>query len=379
MKRLIIIIFVLFLGAAPSISIAQDNNGGVSGDFYADLSPYGTWIQLNDGVTVWHPLHVRHDWSPYRYGHWIWTDDGWYWDSDEPYGDIVYHYGRWYDDDYYGWIWVPDDVWAPAWVEWRYDDDYIGWAPLAPYASFSIGAGISFSAGFVTPISYWHFVGYHYMCDPYVYRYYVPDRDRYRIYSDTRYHTNYGYSNGRVINRGVDVDYVRQRGGRIDERRIQAVSDPRNTGGRGNDNVVRAYMPSREQLSRPVSGNVEIKRASRPSSLDVSRISVGNRNFVARNENNTPAGNREFNRIENNTPNRVSPRENRGNTRNSNRPQNRIQNNQPQRMSRPQVMHNNRPQVMQNNRPQPRVQNNVQRRASPPQVRREGGGNNRRR
>jgi len=27
---------------------------------------------------------------------------------------------------------MPDDVWGPAWVEWRYDDEYIGWAPLRP-------------------------------------------------------------------------------------------------------------------------------------------------------------------------------------------------------------------------------------------------------
>jgi hypothetical protein len=412
MKRLVIVFFILILSTAPGVSFAQDD-GGVSEEFYASLSPYGTWIQLDNGLTVWRPVNMQRDWSPYRYGHWIWTNDGWYWDSDEPFGSIVYHYGRWYDDDYYGWIWVPDNVWAPAWVEWRYNDDYIGWAPLAPYADFSIGVGISFSTSFITPISYWHFVGYHHMCDPYVYHYYIPDHERYRIYSDTRYRTNYGYSNGHVINRGVDVDFVRQRGGgRITERRIQAVSDPRSAGGRGNDNVVRAFMPSREQLVRTENRNVEIKRATRPSSLDISKVSIGgSRNAVARENRNNPSAIREPNRIDNRMPGREVQRENPGVLRENNRQQGRVSNNQPGRMIRPQVRQENmpqqrvqrqpqvrqesrpqqrvqsrpqvrqeirpqprvqsRPQVRQEIRPQPRVQNNVQRRESPPQVKRE--------
>jgi hypothetical protein len=402
MKRLVIVFVIMILCAASKVSIAQDDENGY---FYESLSPYGSWIELNDGVTVWRPVHMQRGWTPYRYGHWVWTDDGWYWDSDEPYGYIVYHYGRWYDDDYYGWIWVPDNVWAPAWVEWRYNDNYIGWAPLTPYASFSIGLGISFSNNYETPYSYWHFVGYNRMCDPNVYNYYVPDHDRYRIYSDTRYRTNYGYSNGRVINRGVDVDYIRQRGGgRIVENRIQRVDNPRNAGGRSNGNVVRAFIPTREQMGRSDSRNVEIKRATRSSTLDISRVNIGSRNPVTRNENNN-APNREINRSENIAPSREAPANVRENSRQQNniqnvQPENRIQNTQPGRTNRNQVRSYNRPQQnvqsqqQQRTQPQQRVQsqpqvrqqgsaprqnvqqNNVQKRESAPQVKRESNNNN---
>ena len=40
------------------------------------------------------------------------------------------------------WVWVPDDVWGPAWVSWRYGDDYVGWAPLPPRARWVAGVGL---------------------------------------------------------------------------------------------------------------------------------------------------------------------------------------------------------------------------------------------
>ena len=41
--------------------------------------------------------------------------------SDEPYGWVVYHYGRWVWTDRWGWMWVAGYDWAPpAWVEWCY-------------------------------------------------------------------------------------------------------------------------------------------------------------------------------------------------------------------------------------------------------------------
>src|SRR5688572_32433779 len=41
------------------------------------------------------------------------TDDGWFWDSDERFGWATYHYGRWINHRYYGWVWVPGTEWAP--------------------------------------------------------------------------------------------------------------------------------------------------------------------------------------------------------------------------------------------------------------------------
>ena len=288
MKRLLILSFILALSLTLKTNAQGPDNAGF-GYFYSSLSPYGTWIQLDGGVNVWRPVHMRSDWLPYKYGRWIWTDDGWYWDSDEPYGYIVFHYGRWYHDDYYGWIWVPDNVWAPAWVEWRYDNDYIGWAPLPPYATFSINFGIRFSVNFSTPYSHWHFVKYRYMCDRDVYRYYVPERFKYRVFSETRYRTNYGYSDGRVINRGVDVDFIRKRSGsRILERNIERVDNPRDlTNSRDrNSGAVRAYVVPKDQMERTADRNFEVKRGTRPSSLDVNRLEIGRSSTSGENRSN---------------------------------------------------------------------------------------------
>jgi hypothetical protein len=109
--------------------------------FYSSLAPYGEWVNTGYGA-CWRPHYVVQHWRPYLYGRWVWTDYGWYWASEEPFGWAVFHYGRWVYDDYYGWIWPPDKVWGPSWVEWRYDDDYVGWAPLPPQASYSVNVGI---------------------------------------------------------------------------------------------------------------------------------------------------------------------------------------------------------------------------------------------
>ena len=101
-------------------------------DFYAPLTPYGTWVNFSTYGRCWHPTEVGADWRPYSNGSWEWTDAGWYWASDEPWAWACYHYGSWYYDTDYGWIWIPGTDWSPAWVTWRYSDDYVGWAPCGP-------------------------------------------------------------------------------------------------------------------------------------------------------------------------------------------------------------------------------------------------------
>jgi hypothetical protein len=95
------------------------------------LDRYGTWIDVPAYGTVWRP-HVSPDWRPYVYGHWAWSDQGWVWVGYEPYAWIVYHYGSWYNDRGYGWVWVPAYDWSPAQVTWASSDDYVAWAPLSP-------------------------------------------------------------------------------------------------------------------------------------------------------------------------------------------------------------------------------------------------------
>jgi hypothetical protein len=101
-------------------------------DFYQPLSPYGEWVVVGDYGRCWRPARVEAGWRPYSNGHWELTDDGWFWASDEPWAWATYHYGRWELAGNYGWIWVPQTQWAPAWVSWREGGGYVGWAPLPP-------------------------------------------------------------------------------------------------------------------------------------------------------------------------------------------------------------------------------------------------------
>jgi hypothetical protein len=117
MKRLYILLFALFLIMTAKSVNAYPGHGEVSFNyFYNTLSPYGDWIEIDDNMYAWKPYNVSRRWSPYTMGRWVWSDYGWYWDSYEPFGWAVYHYGRWYNDDYYGWMWIPDYQWGPSWV-----------------------------------------------------------------------------------------------------------------------------------------------------------------------------------------------------------------------------------------------------------------------
>jgi hypothetical protein len=105
--------------------------------FREELAPYGTWSWSEQLGWVWTPDDPGY--APYRDGHWEYGPDGPAWDSYvEPWGDVVTHHGRWlYDEQTQPaeggrWLWVPDDEWAPAWVEWRDAGSHVGWAPLPP-------------------------------------------------------------------------------------------------------------------------------------------------------------------------------------------------------------------------------------------------------
>jgi hypothetical protein len=100
------------------------------------LNAYGNWIDVGMYGRVWQPA-VMSDWRPYTNGQWVWSDRGWMWDSDEPFGWVVYHYGYWTQMEALGWVWVPGNEWSAARVNWYTENDYVGWAPMAPpQASF---------------------------------------------------------------------------------------------------------------------------------------------------------------------------------------------------------------------------------------------------
>jgi hypothetical protein len=102
--------------------------------FRAPLEPYGEWIESPTYGTAWIPYATAAGWRPYTTGQWLSTNHGWMWLADEPWGWAAFHYGRWTLEERLGWVWIPGNSWAPAWVAWRHGQGYVGWAPLAPGA-----------------------------------------------------------------------------------------------------------------------------------------------------------------------------------------------------------------------------------------------------
>lgn len=153
----------------------------VARSFYSTLSPHGHWLTIEGGVTVWHPVFVPKHWHPYTIGRWVWTRWGWYWDSEEPFGWLVYHYGRWYYHDFYGWLWFPDDEWGPAWVSWRYTDEYIGWAPLPPVTVVHISFHRAHYFHHRQPHENWCFVPYDIFTE-HIHHHHIPFNERKHIY-----------------------------------------------------------------------------------------------------------------------------------------------------------------------------------------------------
>jgi hypothetical protein len=111
-----------------------------------ELDRLGSWVLRRGGTErVWFPHGSRVGWRPYTYGHWVISNLGSTWLSDEPFGWITYHFGRWDNDPGNGWVWVPGYVWGPAWVAWRVGGGYVGWAPLPSTVGFRFGVGPDFS------------------------------------------------------------------------------------------------------------------------------------------------------------------------------------------------------------------------------------------
>lgn len=284
MKKMIIIIFVLMIFVSNVIS-AKPSIEVNFGYFYSTLSSYGDWIEIDNGIYAWRPIHVSSFWKPYSRGRWVWSTYGWYWDSYEPFGWAVYHYGRWYYDDYYGWIWIPDYEWGPAWVEWRYNDDFIGWAPLPPYASFHISFGIRFSIGWSASYHWWNFVPYRRFCDNRLDYYIVDNRRVVKIFGKTKYRNNYYFDRDRIINGGIDKDFIERRAGyRIAEREIRIVNDRNEFEKyRRNDaDRITVYKPTEREIDKMNnSEKFEIKRGERVSTLERNKISTP---FISRND-----------------------------------------------------------------------------------------------
>lgn len=128
---------VLLSGIYGCWSVSQEGYSNRSNDSQSysseynqdDLNSYGEWIVLPEYGRVWRPA-VNSQWQPFADGHWVYDGNDWVWDSYEPYGAIVYHYGYWEYVSNHRWIWIPNRAgWSPACVDWIYYGDEVAWAP----------------------------------------------------------------------------------------------------------------------------------------------------------------------------------------------------------------------------------------------------------
>ncbi len=137
--------------------------------FQPVLAPYGTWVEIAPYGLCWQPTVavVESGWRPYaNRGRWLYTDHGWYWQSDYSWGWAPFHYGRWHRHTHHGWVWTPGRTWGPAWVSWRRSDAYCGWAPLPPAARYRSGFGFSYLDSNVGIHFEWGLSSHHYTYVP---------------------------------------------------------------------------------------------------------------------------------------------------------------------------------------------------------------------
>ena len=217
------------LPAAPRATASAEpapryeDDAGISRveDFYEPLSPYGRWVHtpLYGMVFIPSAAVVGAGFRPYTHGHWVQTEWGWTWVDHHPFGWATGHYGRWYYDTSYGWVWVPGTAWAPAWVSWRTGGGYVGWAPMPP--------GAAFGGVYTVYETSWVFVSYSSMGVGYVGSALVVGPAYRTCYVSTSPYRETYVVYGRTYYRGPREDDVVRAGGHVVHRPIRDVDNER--------------------------------------------------------------------------------------------------------------------------------------------------------
>ena len=126
--------------------------------YYSDeLDDNGSWVDVPEIGRCWSPNVAYADWRPYSYGRWGAYSGGLTWVSDEPWGYVTHHYGRWGWGASFGWYWIPGSFYSPAWVAWNWSGGYCGWAPMGYYnnpCSWGYGAWNGYHAWNVVNANY---------------------------------------------------------------------------------------------------------------------------------------------------------------------------------------------------------------------------------
>lgn len=241
--------------------------------FYQSLGAYGHWFSHDRLGWVWMPYDVAVSWRPYSVGQWAYSDYGWTWDSDEPWGWATYHYGRWQFDTNYGWLWVPGTVWGPAWVAWRFGGGYCGWAPLPPLVGWDNGlvlGGLDLDE-YIPPFWY-NFVEERYFATPHIHDHLVMPARNVTLVTQTRNITRYDVNESRVINRSIDVDRIEKDTGQsINRYRVIGADAPNApAAAHPRDGQMRLYKPD---VTQTTEGHAPRPPASdrQPAAIDQNR------------------------------------------------------------------------------------------------------------
>lgn len=202
--------------AAPLAPLAPVAQTASLESFQTQLSAYGSWVEVPGYGLCWRPTVAASDpfWRPYcDQGHWVYTADGWFWQSDYPWGDIVFHYGRWHRGSV-GWVWVPGYDWAPAWVCWRQAEGYCGWAPLPPGAVYRAGVGLWFNGHVAVDVDFglrsdaFTFVAYDRFWEPNL-RLFILPRERVGVvFARSVVRNGYRVEHGRFVVEGLGREHI---------------------------------------------------------------------------------------------------------------------------------------------------------------------------
>ena len=275
------LIAALFKQAPPAIPIASEETVAVASmppsppappsalpppsappadPFYDDLARYGAWTQEADYGLCWQPTveTVNPGWRPYfDAGQWLYSDSGWYWQSDYSWGWAVFHYGRWLNLPRRGWVWVPDKLWAPAWVAWRATPFYIGWAPLPPGVGLNVlaqltygsqpaghGSGLGLAASSYSFVSTGNFLARN------LPRHAAPAPRVASLVKTTSVIDGYAIVNNRIFNGGISRDAVAVAARKpVPEVALRSVSSPQSAGLAPDHKTLAVYLPRRSGAS----------------------------------------------------------------------------------------------------------------------------------
>ena len=265
--------------AQPPVSQPWNDPSADYSMFYDSLNPYGRWLNIDGYGYAFRPsLSERSSWRPYVDGRWVSTNQGWAWDSREPFGWACYHYGRWVRLSRQGWVWIPGREWAPAWVSWRSGGGNVGWAPLPPTAGYgNVGSDCDARFG-LAPTSYTFIQASHFGRSSYVNislsigsvtQFFNQTINVTNIVQVRQQNTNIFMNRG-----GPALDWIERRSGsRIERAPVQVVRTLERpvefrAGRTGAPSFIAAPLPSgRADRTRELPKNAE--RVSSPTMVDV--------------------------------------------------------------------------------------------------------------